>query len=388
MQSGIKSFIVFKYIKEFKIGVDRVDEPKHNLDRQIGPELLRIIAMLLIVFHHFALHGGIDYTTFSLNNAYMNVIEFGGKISVNVFIIISGYFSCTSKFSFKKVFKLLFVVEFYSLTLMIVSLFTGAQEFRVMIFVKGFFPLLFDGYWFVTIYIILYVLSPILNTGIDKLRKTHLCLIIVFLLALYCVLPNTIGTLKSISSFEYSMVIWFVTMYLIGGYFRHYGFPLIKHTTLAFLLLTMSLFIMFSARTLQLYLGADFGEKFAKYIQIFAENNPSSIMSLVISILMFCVFLPIKFRGNRMFYNISKATFGVYLIHDNPFFYSFMWKNIIHTKEMYNMPLFIPLSIMSVFLLYTVCTIIEIIRENYIEKPLFSLKVINGFISFLDLKIT
>lgn len=270
---------------------------------------------------------------------------------------------------------------------MIISLFTGAQEFRVMFFVKGVFPLLFDGYWFVTIYMILYILSPILNAGIEKIRKTHLCLIIVFLLALYCLLPNTIGKFKSISSFEYSMVIWFVTMYLIGGYFRHYGFPLIKHTTLAVLLLAMSLFIMFGARTLQLYLGADFGGKFAKFIKLFAENNPSSIMSLVISILMFCVFLPINFRGNRMFFNISKATFGVYLIHDNPFFYNFMWKNIIRTKEMYNMPLFILLSIMSVFLLYTVCTVIEIIREKYIEKPLFSLKGINRFISFLELKI-
>lgn len=122
-----------------------MNEPKHNLDRQTGPEVLRIIAMLLIVFHHFALHVGIEYTTFSLSNAYLNIIEFGGKIGVNVFVIITGYFSCTSKFSFQKIFKLLFAVEFYSLTLMIVSLFTGAQEFRVMLFVKGVFPYCLTG---------------------------------------------------------------------------------------------------------------------------------------------------------------------------------------------------------------------------------------------------
>ena len=344
--------------------------------------------MLLIVFHHFALHGGIEYTTFSLSNAYLNIIEFGGKIGVNVFVIITGYFSCTSKFSFQKIFKLLFAVEFYSLTLMIISLFTGAQEFRVMLFVKGVFPLLFDGYCFVTIYIILYVLSPFLNAGIGKLRKTHLSFIIVFLLVLYCILPNTIGRVKPISSFEYSMVIWFVTMYLIGGYFRHYGFTLIKHTTIALVLLIMSLFIMLGARTLQLYLGANYGGKIAELIKVFAEYNPNSIMSLVISILMFCVFLPIQFRGNKMFFSISNATFGVYLIHDNPLFYKYMWENIIHTKEIYNMPLFIPLSIISILLLYIVCTVIEIIREKYIEKPLFSLNGINKFISFLDLRIT
>ena len=101
--------------------------------------------MLLIMFHHFALHGGIDYTTFSINNAYLNIIEFGGKIGVNIFVIITGYFSCTSKFSFKRIIKLLFAVEFYSLTIMVISLFTGAQEFRVMLFVKGVFPYCLTG---------------------------------------------------------------------------------------------------------------------------------------------------------------------------------------------------------------------------------------------------
>ena len=145
---------------------------------------------------------------------------------------------------------------------------------------------------------------------------------------------------------------------------------------------------MLGARTLQLYLGANYGGKIAELIKVFAEYNPNSIMSLVISILMFCVFLPIQFRGNKMFFSISNATFGVYLIHDNPLFYKYMWENIIHTKEIYNMPLFIPLSIISILLLYIVCTVIEIIREKYIEKPLFSLNGINKFISFLDLKIT
>ena len=368
-----------------------MNESKHNLDRQTGPELLRIIAMLLIMFHHFALHGGIDYTTFSINNAYLNIIEFGGKIGVNIFVIITGYFSCTSKFSFKRIFKLLFAVEFYSLTLMIVSLFTGAQEFSVRLFVKGFFPLLFDGYWFVTIYIILYVLLPILNAGIDKISRTHLAFVICFLLALYCIIPNTIeklSILKPISDFEFSMVIWFITLYLIGAYFRKYSFLLIKHATISHILLLMSLFIMFGATTMQLYLGADYGGKIAKLIRIFADYSTRSIMTLAISILLFCVFLSINFRGNRMFFHISKATFGVYLIHSNLLFHEYMWKNIIHTKEIYDMPLFIPLSIISILLLYIVCTVIEIIREKYIEKPLFSLNGINKFISFLDLRIT
>ena len=210
-------------------------------------------------------------------------------------------------------------------------------------------------------------------------------------MALYCIIPNTIeklSILKPISDFEFSMVIWFITLYLIGAYFRKYSFLLIKHATISHILLLMSLFIMFGATTMQLYLGADYGGKIAKLIRIFADYSTRSIMTLAISILLFCVFLSINFRGNRMFFHISKATFGVYLIHSNLLFHEYMWKNIIHTKEIYDMPLFIPLSIISILLLYIVCTVIEIIREKYIEKPLFSLNGINKFISFLDLRIT
>lgn len=359
--------------------------------RQTGPELLRIIAMFLIMFHHFAFHGGIEYTSFSINSAYLNIIESGGKIGVNIFIIITGYFCCTSKFSYKKIFKLLFAVEFYSLTLMIVSLLTGAQEFRIMLLVKSVFPLLYNRYWFVTIYIILYVLSPVLNAGIDKIRRSHLTFVICFLLTLYCIIPNSIGKIGRLSpksDFGFSLVIWFITMYLIGAYFRKYSFLLIKHATISRVLLIISLFIMLSARTILLYLGEDYSGKIVKLIGIFADYTPWSIMSLAISVLMFCVFLHIRFQGNRLFFDISKATFGVYLIHSNLFFHEYMWENIIHTKEMYKSPLFILLSIISIFLLYTACTIIEIIREKLIEKPFFSLNGINKFITFLDAKIT
>ncbi len=76
--------------------------------RQSNIELLRIISMILIVAHHFSVHGGFDFssTSFSVNRLYIQFLAMGGKIGVDIFVIISGYFLITSnKINIAKVLK-------------------------------------------------------------------------------------------------------------------------------------------------------------------------------------------------------------------------------------------------------------------------------------------
>jgi len=71
--------------------------------------LLRIIAILLINTHHFAVHCGMEFDTkkVTFNRLWIQFITiFGGKISVNIYILISGYFLIYSKkVKIKKIFK-------------------------------------------------------------------------------------------------------------------------------------------------------------------------------------------------------------------------------------------------------------------------------------------
>ena len=99
---------------------------------------------------------------------------------------------------------------------------------------------------------------------------------------------------------------------------------------------------------MQLYLGADYGGKIAKLIRIFADYSTRSIMTLAISILLFCVFLSINFRGNRMFFHISKATFGVYLIH--PLFIDVLDRFLGITIQSFHQILSVPALSAVVFL--------------------------------------
>ena len=87
-------------------------------NRESNFELLRIISMILIVLHHYALHGGL-FQPNNLNEKVGLFILLGGKIGVNVFVIISGYFLVNSKFRIKKLLQLIGQVYFYAIFIII-----------------------------------------------------------------------------------------------------------------------------------------------------------------------------------------------------------------------------------------------------------------------------
>lgn len=78
-------------------------------------ELLRILSMALIVMHHYSVHGGFDFMSpFSLRLYFVQCLAMGGKLGVNVFVLVSGYFLCKSNFKWQRLIKLELEVIFYS----------------------------------------------------------------------------------------------------------------------------------------------------------------------------------------------------------------------------------------------------------------------------------
>lgn len=62
--------------------------------RESNFELLRIIAMFLIVLHHAIYHGvlAVNNTKYPLNSSISFILGMGGRIGVFLFVLISGYF--------------------------------------------------------------------------------------------------------------------------------------------------------------------------------------------------------------------------------------------------------------------------------------------------------
>ena len=68
--------------------------------RKSNIELLRIIGMLMIIAHHYVLNSGIidafEVGSTSMNYVFLTLWGMWGKTGINIFILISGYFMCTS----------------------------------------------------------------------------------------------------------------------------------------------------------------------------------------------------------------------------------------------------------------------------------------------------
>ena len=134
--------------------------------RQSNFELLRILAMVIIIAHHFAFHSGFEFPNdrLSINRLWIQFILIGGKIGVNIFILISGYFLVLAKQrKTSKVLKLWGQLFFYSIIIYIVFVVSGEVAFDIKGLIKSLAPITFCQWWFASTYFVLYLLTPFIN---------------------------------------------------------------------------------------------------------------------------------------------------------------------------------------------------------------------------------
>ena len=189
--------------------------------RQSGIELLRIIAMLLIVAHHFSVHSGFEYsaTDVSLNGIWIQLISMGGKIGVNIFVIISGYYMTeSSKSVVGRVIKLWLQIEFYSIVIFAVMTLFGQEIFSIKELIKHCMPVVFSQWWFATNYIVLCLLSPFINTFVDSISASRLRELLLMCTILWSIVPVITNMYLGCTS-----LVWFVYLYMLAAYIKKFG---------------------------------------------------------------------------------------------------------------------------------------------------------------------
>ena len=70
-------------------------------ERNSNIELFRILSMLMIVAHHYVVNSGLldcidAQNTLQLRDYFLLLFGLGGKTGMNCFVLITGYFMCTS----------------------------------------------------------------------------------------------------------------------------------------------------------------------------------------------------------------------------------------------------------------------------------------------------
>ena len=112
-------------------------------------------------------------------------------VSVNVYVLMSGYFLSQKTFSFQRLLRLLFQVLFYTvlipLILAIVGVLPLSRLFNVYHLWNSIFPTQSGHYWFVSAYVLMMLFSPIMNLALENLKKRQLELMLLLLLMFFCV---------------------------------------------------------------------------------------------------------------------------------------------------------------------------------------------------------
>ena len=189
-----------------------------NKERVVIVELLRIVAILFIITHHllyFTMNWDSELDALSATNIiHVNVIAFVEPfliIGVNLFFLISGYFGI--HFKVRKIIHIILVFYLYIFLLQIIGLLTGVNRFgfgfikQTLLYIKE--------YWYITVYIILFLISPFLNSIIDSLNRRKMIMFVSIYIIIFCIISlksdSLIGANKGYSVISASGI------YIIGG---------------------------------------------------------------------------------------------------------------------------------------------------------------------------
>ena len=358
-------------------------QSKKTMYRNSSIELLRIISMVMIMFHHFAYHGNFEwnYNEITIPHLWYNFILMGGKVGVNIFVLISGFFLIENTerlFQPKKLLKFWGQVVFYSITTYFLSIVLQINNFDIKQIIKICFPITYPGWWFASTYFMLYLIHPFLNKLLHDLNKNVYHYLILLLVLCWSIIPTLTTQL-----FESNSLLWFITLYVIAGYAKIYGFNERLKSKHYFFLFLIVLVCSYLISVSFLVLGTKRNELAVHAIDFFGmERFPILLMALFL----FMTFAKLKIKYNKWINVIASATFGVYLIHDSSYIRYYIWWNIFKINQYQESLFLIPYSILVVFIIYVLCTGIEMVRKVLLERPyiIFVNKYVNLLINPLN----
>ena len=341
------------------------------MERKSNFELLRIIAILFIIFHHIAVHGGwadggIFYPEhLSANVFFLQSLFPLGKIGVNLFVLISGYFlinSCSK--TWPKVVRLWVEMLFYSILIPLLFAIFGNRDYSLSEVFRIMTPVLHNTWWFMSCYLVMLALSPFINRMLNACdERGHLKLVLAMLI-LWSVIPTVVGI-----HLLYTDLVWFFILYILGAYIAR--FPnRFSSSGRRYLSFGIAVYLA----DILLILAVDitgFGlesERFSSFVDHISAMN--SVTCLSVSLFLFLLFCKINVRQSVSINLIASLTFGIYLIHDHYLVREYIYTDLFHCNEWIDSVLLIPYVLFVGGCIFTVCALIEYVWKKTMNRAL------------------
>lgn len=283
-------------------------------NRQSNIEALRLLSMLMVL----NLHSFWGYYHGSGIGQFFDFFRNSISIcAVNVFLIISGFYGI--KWKFKSLYSLVFQCLFYSFGVYLISVAFGIVEYNTNEFLRN-IACLYDYWYFITFYLLLYFLSPLLNAFVDNSSVKNL---LIYVIVLY-ICENFIC--RGFAFLNY------ILMYLIGRWLNKSNSVnnALYNPKKLFWAITVAITVMSYA--LFLYTPINNGEKMNDFLLGYSYNSPLIIIQAVF---LFLIFARMSFN-NKYINWCASSCLSIFLIHMHPTIKKIGYYTI--TESFYELP--------------------------------------------------
>ena len=349
--------------------------------RSTNIELLRIVMILIVIAHHYVVNSGIlklyDLRLLSGNRIFIQIFGCGGKIAINCFLIISGYFMCQSTATLLKWLKLFLELMFYNVVLNVLFLIIGYNPLGTGALYRGFFTF-FQNLGtgrdvYTSLFLILFLLSPFLNKLIATMKGREYAILLGILLFVYTIISTFyIRKIDTgwIAVDNWEGIGWYVTVYLIGGFIRLHLPQKLDSLLTGVISSLISATLVATSIVLIDIIGAK-RNFISAYHFVYGSNK---LLAIVTAISIFILFKNINIKNNKVINLFASTTFGVLLIHGNSdTMRNFLWNDLFRNASYYeeNKGIAIWHPILCVLTVYVICAGIDLCRQFFLEVPLF-----------------
>ena len=326
----------------------------------------------MIVAHHYVVNSGLmscidAQNVLHFQDYFLLLFGWGGKTGINCFVLITGYFMCTSAITKKKFFKLLGERYFYAVAIWCLFFFTGYEAFSVKGFLKMMFPFFTVADNFTSCFLLFYLLIPFLNKLIHALTEKEHFLLMAWCISVYVFLPSFA---KANVVFNY--ITWFSILYVIASYIRLYPKEWFSDVKVTGSIAGVSLLLSWTSIIVLAMLSRMVGKGVGLCYFFVADSN--KVLALMTGVSAFLFFKNLKIRYSKVINTIAASTFGVLLIHANSdTMRRWLWVDVCKNVGAYQEDNIIIHAIISVMVIYVMCTVIDIVRihlAKIIEKTL------------------
>ena len=264
-----------------------------------------------------------DFSESAITSLCRVFIQSLAIICVNLFVLISGWFQI--KPTVKGGIKFIFQCLCMSVLIMAggyffnVYDFNNTKEFLRLISTELFFN--FSSFWFIKAYLVLYVLSPVLNTFLCYASTRSIIITLILFFLLQSIWSGLHHFKMGFYSNGYSPLS-FIGLYLLSNTIRRFytGYTMKQAFTIFFCPLILLFVIASFSYWCNISLPYD----------LFAYSNPLVICEAVGLLL---IFARLRIKPNRLINWISASSFAVYLFHVNPLVFP---KYLYFVKYIYN----------------------------------------------------